>query len=343
MENKNIVIFSDGTCNESDKGYPTNVLKLYNAAQRRCKHQVSFYDPGVGTDLFKITGAAFGVGISANIRQGYEFLMDYYRPGDKIFLFGFSRGAYTVRSLAGMVHKSGILRREHRDRIGQAFKLYKKKDNEDEVNGFRKQYCWGKVQDNRYPSVYFIGVWDTVGALGIPFAAVKSLNPFSDRWYGFHDTSLHEDVGYGYQALAVDDRRKVFHPILWDEKKTDTSTKQTMEQVWFAGMHSNVGGGYRRTGLSDITLEWMIGKAEKAGLLFWEDYRRIVLMLPDANGKIYDSRSGFGKLYIKAVRKIPDNSRVHTSVFERMKDEENLYHPVNIPDTVIVCDNEGPV
>ncbi len=326
---KNIVIFSDGTCNESDKGYPTNVLKLYKAVERRTVRQVAFYDPGVGTDFFKITGAAFGVGISANIRQCYEFLIDFYSPGDKVYLFGFSRGAFTVRSLAGMIHKTGILKRIHRGRTNQAFKIYKKSNNQEEADRFFRRYCWQEDVNGKPPAIYFIGVWDTVSALGIPFAAVKSLNPFSARWYGFHDAQLHQEVKYGYQALSIDDQRKVFKPEIWDE--SDIPKDQTLEQVWFAGVHSNIGGGYRRTGLSDITLEWMMKRSMEAGLLFWDDYTRRVLMLPNYNGKLYDSRSGFGKIYIKAIRKIPENAKIHQTVFLRKANRDNLYHPPNLP------------
>ncbi|NOQ47152.1 MAG: hypothetical protein GQ559_10870, partial [Desulfobulbaceae bacterium] len=255
--------------------------------------------------------------------------------------FGFSRGAYTVRSLAGMVHKSGVLRREHRGMIKQAFKLYKNKKNEAGTEDFKRRYCWGAEQGETVPTIYFVGVWDTVSALGVPFTAVNSLNPFSDRWYGFHDATLHKEIKYGYQALSVDDRRKVFKPKLWDE--SDLPEGQTLEQVWFAGMHSNVGGGYRRTGLSDITLEWMIGKAQEAGLLLWEDYRRAVLMLPDADGKIYDSRSGAGKLYVKSVREILENARIHESVIQRINNKDNLYAPENIPAAYIVCNHNAPV
>ncbi len=328
---KNIVIFSDGTCNESDKGYPTNVLKLYNAVERRTTRQVAFYDPGVGTDIFKVTGAAFGVGISANIRQCYEFLIDFYRPGDRIYLFGFSRGAFTVRSLAGMIHKTGILKRIHRGRINQAFKIYKKRKNEEQAEKFFRRYCWQADHEGRAPAVYFIGVWDTVSALGVPFAAVKSLNPFSVRWYGFHDARLHKEVKYGYQALSIDDQRKVFKPEIWDESGIPAG--QTIEQVWFAGVHSNVGGGYRRTGLSDITLRWMIRCSRAAGLHFWEDYDRRVLMLPNPDGKMYDSRSGLGKVYVKKVRTIPENAKIDQSVFDRMAKPENLYHPENLPNS----------
>lgn len=336
---KNIVIFSDGTCNETDEGYPTNVLKLYKMIERRSKRQVAFYDPGVGTGIYKITGAAFGVGISKNIQECYEFLIDYYEPGDKIYLFGFSRGAYTARSLGGMIKKSGILRRHFRKLSDKAFEIYKKRDNERVARVFKATHCWPTTVETHH-DVYFIGVWDTVSALGFPLAAIHTLNPFSQRLYGFHDAKLSEHVKFGYQALAIDDKRKIFKPEIWDEHSVD---EQTIEQVWFAGVHSNIGGGYRRSGLSDISLEWMAEKAKGAGLHFWPETRKPVLMSPDSDGKIYDPRSGFGKIYTKADRVIPAGSRIHKSVFERLANEDSLYKPNNLPDSYLMCDNGGAV
>lgn len=332
---KNIVIFTDGTCQESDKGYPTNVYKLYQAVKRRSHKQVAFYDPGVGTGFFKITGAAFGIGISRNIQQCYEFLVDYYEEGDRVYLFGFSRGAYTARSLAGMVSKVGILKKEHRDQSNRAFKLYKKKDNELDVTKFSRQNCWQNGGTGRKPAIYFIGVWDTVSALGFPLAAVKNLNWFSARWHGFHDAVLHKDVRYGYQALSIDDKRKVFKPELWRE---DLVPGQLVEQVWFVGMHSNVGGGYRRTGLSDITLEWMIKKAKDAGLVLWDDFADKVLTKPDPQDKLYDSREGLGKVYFPKQREIPNGSKIHKSVFDRIANPANFYQPENLPENCTIYD-----
>lgn len=336
---KNIVIFSDGTCNETDEGYPTNVLKLYKMIERRSERQVAFYDPGVGTGIYKVTGAAFGVGISKNIRECYEFLIDYYEPGDKIYLFGFSRGAYTARSLGGMIKKSGILRRNFRNLSDKAFEVYKNRDNDRVARTFKAGYCWPTTEEFNH-DVYFVGVWDTVSALGFPLAAAHSLNPLSQRWYGFHDARLSEDVTFGYQALSIDDKRKIFKPELWDEHPV---AGQTIEQVWFAGVHSNIGGGYRRSGLSDISLEWMARKARDAGLHFWPKTQKPVLMSPDPDGKIYDSRSGFGKIYTKADRIIPAGSCIHKSVFERLANEDSLYKPTNLPDRFVICDNEGVI
>ena len=342
MKNKNIVVFSDGTRNEMDQGYATNVSKLYQMVERRTERQVAFYDPGVGTDFFQILGSAFGVGISKNIQECYEYIVDYYRPGDKIFLFGFSRGAYTVRSLGGMIKKVGILQRKNRHLSNRAFKIYKRKNNEDEAEFFRKSYCWSQKDENgNFRDVYFIGVWDTVSALGFPFKALNSLNPFSARWHGFHDDVLSKHVKYGYQALSIDDQRKIFHPKIWNESQK--VEEQTIEQVWFAGVHSNVGGGYRRSGLSDITLHWMAQKGENAGLILWDDHHKKVLRSPDPQGKVYNSRSGFGKVYLKKERTIAKNSRIHKSVCERMADEDSLYDPKNLPKDYRIWDENGKI
>jgi len=288
MERKNIVIFSDGTCNESDDSYVTNVNKLYQMVKRHDKEQVAFYDKGVGTNAFKITGAAFGVGISTNIQECYDFIVDNYEPDARIFLFGFSRGAFTVRSLGGMISKVGILKRSFRNRTDEVFDIYKRKKNNNNAKVFRQTYCW-PINDNmgHTSDIHFIGVWDTVCALGFPLSKVRSLNPFSHRWHGFHDHKLSAHVKYGYQALSIDDQRKVFKPVIWDETKKIEG--QTIEQVWFAGVHSNIGGGYRRSGLSDITLDWMKKKAVKAKLKLWTDYSDRVLISANHNGKIYDS------------------------------------------------------
>ncbi len=336
---KNIVIFSDGTCNETDEGYPTNVLKLYKMIERRSEEQIAFYDPGVGTGLYKVSGAAFGVGISKNIQECYEFLVDSYEPGDKIYLFGFSRGAYTARSLGGMIKKAGILKRRNRERSNSAFKIYKGEDDDRVIRTFKAKYCWETTEESHH-DVHFIGVWDTVSALGFPLAAVHSLNPFSQRLYGFHDARLSEGVKFGYQALAIDEKRKIFKPELWDEHPVEG---QTIEQVWFAGVHSNIGGGYRRSGLSDISLQWMEAKARGAGVRFWPENKKPVLTSPNPNCKLYDSRSGLGKIYIKVDREIASGSRIHKSVFERKADEGSLYGPENLPDKYLLCDDSGAI
>ena len=338
---KNITVFSDGTCNESDKGYPTNVYKLYQAIERRTDNQVAFYDPGVGTNIYDVTGAAFGTGISKNIRECYEFIVDAYQPGDKIFLFGFSRGAYTIRSLGGMLSKSGLLKKYYRAMVEKAFDIYKDKDNDDQAEVFKQKYCWQKTENKgNTVAVYCIGVWDTVSALGLPFATAKSLNPFSRRWSGFHNTTLAPEVRYGFQAISIDDNRKIFKPEIWDEA---SSKEQTIEQVWFPGVHSNVGGGYRRTELSDICLEWMIEKAKSIGLLFWPKYTHRVLMRASPHGKIYDPRSGFGRIYVPTVRVLPKQALVHQSAFNRRDRAENRYDAPNIPKTSIPVNNDGPV
>ncbi|MEA1953660.1 MAG: DUF2235 domain-containing protein [Campylobacterota bacterium] len=342
---KNIVIFSDGTCSESDDTYVTNVLKLYKMIERRTEKQVAFYDPGVGTNWLKITGSAFGVGISKNIQECYSFIVDYYEPGDKIYLFGFSRGAYTVRSLGGMINKVGILKRKFRDIDNiddKVYDIYKRKNNDKDAEDFNSNFCWTKTDNEGHINdIHFIGVWDTVSALGFPLSKVNSLNPFSYRWYGFHNKTLSPHVKYAYQALSIDDQRKIFGPEIWNE--TNEVQGQTIEQVWFTGVHSNIGGGYRRSGLSDITLQWMSKKAKEAGLILWDNHHKKVLITPESGGKIYDSCSGFGQIYIKKLRDIAIDSRIHTSVFERIDNDELNYNPKNIPNSFQKWDDDGLV
>ncbi|HAC34367.1 MAG TPA: hypothetical protein DCF45_07605 [Gammaproteobacteria bacterium] len=279
--------------------------------------------------------------MAINIREGYEFIVDYYQPGDRIFLFGFSRGAYSARSLPGIIYKCGILRCGHRHRIPQAFNLYKNRNKQDQADPFKQSYCWLQSNnDGIQPAVHLVGVWDTVSALGFPLAPVRSLNPFSKRWYGFHDAYLHHNVAHGYQALSIDDQRKIFHPHLWKERALEG---QVMEQVWFSGVHANIGGGYRRSGLSDLALEWMVTKAVAAGLLLWGDQQQRVLRSADATGKIYDSRAGVGKVYLPQLRTIPSGAKIHHSVVERLADSDSHYDPQNLPTNYQRVDNDGPV
>ncbi|HJW82399.1 MAG TPA: DUF2235 domain-containing protein, partial [Acidiferrobacterales bacterium] len=220
-----------------------------------------FYDKGVGTHaLDRLSGGMFGYGLSENIRDGYRWLAEYYRPGDELFLFGFSRGAYTARSLAGLIRKCGILRSADKSLIQQAYDLYRDKDvhpDSPDANAFRASFA----QETR---IRFIGVWDTVGSLGIPATGV----PFSRDFYQWHDTELSKIVDYAYHALAIDEHRKDFAPAVWTVRKPQNID---VEQRWFVGAHSNVGGGYRNDPLPDLALAWLQQKAKAAGLGFKAD------------------------------------------------------------------------
>jgi uncharacterized protein (DUF2235 family) len=264
------IVCADGTWNEpeqTDEGMPcpSNVVKLAKAVAPLGLDgmpQVVCYHSGVGergNALDHVVGGAFGDGISLNIRDLYLFLVLNYRPGDELFLFGFSRGAYTARSLAGLIRNSGILQDQYAEKYADAYQLYRDRSDATHPSAplstqFRAQYAWPDF------NIRCIGVWDTVGALGIPvpFQIDKHQNEF-------HDTDLSSRVDFAYQALAIDERRKPFVPCVWN-KQAGSPASQVLEQAWFAGVHCNVGGGYEDAGLSDCALDWMWQRVSKIGL-----------------------------------------------------------------------------
>src|ERR1043165_3827651 len=244
---KRLVICCDGTWNRADQvkkdGQPcvTNVVKTAVRVAKRDGDipQIIYYDQGVGTGnkLDQLLGGIAGDGLVDNIFDAYRFVVGNYEPGDELFLFGFSRGAFTARSIGGMIRKCGILSRKHADMYHAAMELYRGPHNPDEPVpiDFRQKYTL--CPDNAI-NIDFIGVWDTVGALGIPGE--------DSHKYAFHDTELSGSVRNAYHALAIDERRGPFKPTLWDFVP---KPGQTVEQVWFAGVHSDAGGGYPETGL----------------------------------------------------------------------------------------------
>ncbi len=322
---KNIVIFSDGTGQDGGIGHNTNVYKLFNMIEDRTPDQISFYDPGLGTDWRKITGNVTGMGISRNIIDCYKFLFYNYQAGDQIFLFGFSRGATTVRSLSSFIHLFGILPRSRAKLIKKAFKIYKIADDEVRRNAaktfvIRHHIMWARVK--------FLGVWDTVMALGLPFKGVDVfLNQIKTFKHKFHDLRLSESVENGYHALALDDERLTFHPTLWDTK---LYPHQTTKQVWFCGMHTDIGGGYQKHGLSDIALEWMILQAQKHGLLIYPEHG--IELKPRADGHMHNSRGGrLTQFYRRKTRTWNAETHgkpvVHESVLQRTLNRQNLNDP----------------
>lgn len=358
---KNIVICSDGTGNSAVKDRGTNVFKMFesidlNGHKRdpQLDPQIAFYDDGVGTEDFKplrILGGVAGVGLGRNVRFLYKQLTRVYDVGDRIYLFGFSRGAFTVRTLAGLITRCGLIdgsklqtSQELNYAVDQVYKVYRKSyqteiskrlfgpSKLDELTAFRKANCLA----SRIP-IHFIGVWDTVDAVGLPFAIGDIINGLIYR-FKFSDKHLHEDVAYACQALAIDDERQSFTPVLWElnhEKNDETRIKQ----VWFAGAHSNVGGGYPKQGMSLVALEWMMREAQLRGLrLIKGDH---VFCASHANGddKLYDPRAGLGVFYRWYVRDISalcnkhkiTVPNVHVSVLERIAHGTEDYAPGNIP------------
>jgi uncharacterized protein (DUF2235 family) len=343
---KRLVVCCDGTWNRPDEirdgvAAPTNVVKISGGVAPQDAHgmkQVPHYVVGVGTRRFEhIRGGAFGFGLSRNVLDGYRFLVEQYEPGDELFVFGFSRGAYTARSTAGLVRNCGILRREQLDRLDEAYRLYRDPSRDTEPGGiaaerFRRQYSHPDTE------IQFVGVWDTVGSLGIPVDGLRM--PFLTRRWSFHDTTLSRTVKCAYQALAIDEQRGPFKPTLWEQKPD--ATGQTLEQVWFAGVHSDVGGGYADPALAEIPLLWMVERARSCGLEFKPDHfvtrdppddaRRHVgeEIAPDPLGQIHESRTGFYKLFPRYERPLKaDGSAVAPSATRRW-DERSDYRPKNL-------------
>lgn len=269
---KRLIVCADGTWNQVEKAeggkhLSTNVAKLAAAikpADDGGVQQLLLYLEGVGTHHGEwLRGGMFGLGISRNVRKGYEFLVQNYIPGDEIWIFGFSRGAFTARSLGGMIRNSGLLKRENIDATDEAVSLYRDRYDDTAPDAprariFRNSHSWE-------PTIKFIGVWDTVGRLGVPGIHLWLSRLLRIDWQ-FHDTSLSKSVQNAYHALAINERRADFSPTLWQKKISAETTQQNLEQVWFAGVHSDVGGGYAEAGLSDIALEWMVSKARSHGL-----------------------------------------------------------------------------
>lgn len=263
----NIVICADGTWNRPEEDvetdFPTNVLKLARAVvpdENGVKQHV-FYDWGLGSYHGRVSAGATGCGIHKNIMDGYRYIVQNYAPEDRIFLFGFSRGAYTVRALSGLINNCGILKRSDARLIAEAWKIYKspaKKNRPKETAAVRFR------EAHSHPSrqVHFVGVWDTVGALGIPFSLMGLLESHDE----FYDTKMGSNVSLARHALAIDEQREDFEPTIWLSRPG-----VDLKQVWFAGVHTDVGGSYppdRETGIraSDTPLRWMLDEARNAGL-----------------------------------------------------------------------------
>ncbi len=258
---KRIVFCADGTWQAPRNG--TNVYLLYKALAIT-SDQVAFYDDGVGSDgscFDKLLGGAIGEGLLQKIVDSYTKIAHVYEAGDEIFLFGFSRGAYTVRSLAGFIAVCGLPMGKFDDAcIAKAFSAYRDPVNRAAILAGLGACGLGQA------TIRMIGVWDTVGALGIP----AIFGGFNEKQYGFLDTSLHPDVKNAFHCMAIDEHRCQFPATLWT---TGSSADQTVEQVWFTGCHGDVGGGTALAGgvdgatrLCDLPLGWMMGKAQALGL-----------------------------------------------------------------------------
>lgn len=334
---KKLIICCDGVWDKvssMDRGQfvTSNVDKLYHLISLKDGSdfvQLKFYDnsPYRFGSYNKLIGGVSGAELSKSIKDGYIFLSLNYAPGDEIYLFGFSRGAYVARSIAGMVRTCGIVKPEYLALVDKAYDLYKDRNSytnpESEMMvAFRNQY-------SESARIKFIGVWETVGTLGIPLPWYKFM---SRRKYMFHDVTLSGHIDYAYQALALDERRILFTPCLWQKSDaaTDSDNPQVLEQRWFAGVHGNVGGGYSDSGLSDIALQWMISKAREVGLGFSRDVNSLK---PNMVGEIRNTYTPLFWFWLPKWRRVNLNTNtcetIDSSVFERAK-EMPSYKPINL-------------
>ncbi|MBP7865115.1 MAG: DUF2235 domain-containing protein [Acidobacteria bacterium] len=282
---KKLAVFFDGTWNRADQKTrdgipcPTNILKLFELlcpSDARGNPQLANYIGGVGTRRGeRLRGGILGYGLSENIKEGYRFLASNFQPGDEIFIFGFSRGAYSARSLSGMIRNLGVLRRDRIHMINEAYRRYKSRSAEwhpDSVQAvnFRKENSWSMpvngeertAEPGSRETLYinFLGVFDTVGALGAPFLTPLGWLLVKLSRCDFHDTQLSSIVQNACHALAIDEHRWPFRPTPLTPNINHIVGKN-FDERWFAGAHANIGGGYAQTGLSDLTLDWMVDKA----------------------------------------------------------------------------------
>jgi len=346
----NLVLCLDGTSNEFCRNN-TNVVRLYQMLVHDPAKQVCFYAPGVGTfaspaallpvsqRVTRVLGLAIGMGLMTTVEQAYRFLMEQWQPNDNIFLFGFSRGAYTARAVAAMLYRCGLLEAGQQHLVPYGSRLFASVTDENWTISREFADTFG-----RPCPVRFLGLWDTVSSVGWAW------EPRSLPW-----TKKNPIVTAVRHAVAIDERRAFFRQNLWDEDEGD------VQQVWFAGMHCDVGGSYppARSGLSQIALAWMVSEAEGAGLLLDPAAREHILSTPPPDHRAPKSESLHGwwelaEYYPKQVRRkttdatgnvewqtthrmnrgqprrIAEGSCIHASVFDRIADVPT-YRPTNLP------------
>ncbi|MGB4911230.1 MAG: DUF2235 domain-containing protein [Candidatus Dechloromonas phosphoritropha] len=386
---RNIILLSDGTGNSRSKQQKTNVWHVYealdvaNTPDPLTPRQLAFYDDGIGSSSFKLAallGGTFGWGLARNVRDLYGFLCRTYRPDDpkypnrpkdRIYAFGFSRGAFTIRVLVGLIVNQGIVEYKgdeaELDRLVRgAYRAYRRRykmwyleplrDMRDAGLAawarLRGRTPYAKVKKIGAPEsecpveIEFLGLWDTVAAYGMP---VDELTDVFDKFVWpikMPNHSLDPRVKRAVHAMALDDERNAFHPLLWDASLPQPSDsngepqppKERISQVWFAGMHSDVGGGYADQGLSHVTLDWVIKAAPKE-LRFVKDVRVQQHALSDENGPMNDSRRGLAGYYSYNPRRLEQlfaaeggaRPKAHESVVRRIKRGQDAYAPIVLP------------
>jgi uncharacterized protein (DUF2235 family) len=378
---QNIVLFSDGTGNSASNPFKTNVWRLYEAIDLKPSttanepQQIVYYDNGVGTENFKplaALGGALGIGVWKNVRDIYTFVCRNYVAGDQIYGFGFSRGAFTIRLLMGLIGKCGILKADSEAKLVECVQMayeayrrdfliraskqrhmiyhhimrspkYREIDAGTRVIDLRMIGCKQEFTDIR-----FVGVWDTVDAYGMP---VDELKIAIDDWVwpmSFADRDPSDQLLKIRHALSLDDARPTFRPVLWNEAIKSTRHKvpdpERIKQVWFAGVHANVGGGYPDDGLAVAALNWMMDEAGTGPfrLRYDKTIHDEIIAHVNPDGEQYDSRSGVAGYYRYGPRQVAALSHdadhgvevpvvhVHPGAFERIAARRRDYEPVSL-------------
>lgn len=335
----NLIICCDGTWNnpsQEDNGVPapTNVVKLFNAIGDHDgigTLQKKYYHPGLGGEDMglkeKLLGGALGVGITRHICSAYHWLGTQYEDGDQVYIFGFSRGAFTARCLAGMLNKGllnlrGISSRQAWRRVESAYKSGYRKNKRNRIKSE-----WAAFNRGNGLKVQFLGVWDTVGALGIPDdLELLNLLDRPDKWR-FHDSKLGKNVRCGRHAMALDELRSSFTVTHW----SNADKHENCQELWFPGVHSDVGGGYAETDLSDSALEWMMAEAESQGL----DFRSgaVDQLQPNPNGVMHNSYRGLFAAMRSRPRAIPEMGLdANSSVFHDSALTRQQTSPLSYPE-----------
>lgn len=396
MASPKIIILSDGTGNAASSVWRTNVWRIFQSLDLRGNSQAAKYDDGVGTSSFvplAILGGAFGYGLKRNILDAYKFICRNYdhENGSKIYLFGFSRGAFTARVLAAFVLEQGLVvadtESELHDGAVKAYRAYRAQGYHSiwrievifrairdylivpVIDAFRGNKSFAQIVRKPVPTIEFIGVWDTVAAYGLP---IDEMTRGISNWVWpleLPDRVLSLRVKFARHALALDDERTTFHPVLWTEQQKGeppppvpaTIDGEKLVQVWFVGMHANVGGGYPDDAVAFVPLYWLLSEAQKYGL----DFKVSPVADPDSikwiassqykDGRLYDSRAGLGSYYRYGPRKVYDLCndksvgvsvpvpKIHQSVFDRIDSGCNAYAPIGLPPDYVIVGYDGKV
>lgn len=352
---RRVIVLSDGTGNSAAKLAKTNVWRAYHALQLRDGTQLAKYDDGVGSSSIKVLallGGAIGWGLKRNVLNLYKFICVNYEPGDDIFGFGFSRGAFTIRVLVELIDSQGLVRANSEELLkvwaDDAYRRYRRECYRHTlfsplgalyrvvttslrtwILGFAR---YDQSNNAQNIPIRFLGLWDTVDAYGMP---IQELKKGIDKFIwplSFKTHVLSSRVRKACHALALDDQRATFHPLLWDETAEDRAS-QRIEQVWFAGMHSNVGGGYPDDGMSYEPLIWILVNAQDAGLEVEPTLMAQYQAYASAFGRMYDSRANVSSYYRYSPRMISANPspRIDNSVYQRIFGGGNQYAPISLP------------